>query len=108
VVMGDVDPAKAARALDPFLNDSTLLVVSSDLSHYYPYATAQRFDQRCVEAICALDIGTMESQRACGRIPILTLLRIAKAHGWHPQLLDLRNSGDTSGDRSKVVGYAAI
>lgn len=108
VVMGDVDPAQAARALSPFVTDDTLLVVSSDLSHYHPYPEAQRLDRSCVDAICALDIRKMENEEACGRIPILTLMHIAKERGWHPQLLDLRNSGDTSGDKSRVVGYAAI
>jgi MEMO1 family protein len=108
VIMGDVDTDKAASALERVLDDNTLIVVSSDLSHYYPYAEARRLDERCVNAICTLDIAAMQSQEACGRIPILTLLRIAKSHGWRPQLLDLRNSGDTSGDKSRVVGYAAI
>ena len=108
VVMGDVDPAAAARALDPLLNDTTLIVVSSDLSHYHSYADAQKLDRRTVDAVLALDTRKMASQEACGRIPILTLLNVAKSHGWVPQLLDLRNSGDTSGDKSRVVGYAAI
>ncbi len=108
VVMGDVDPAEAASALGPFVTDDTLLVVSSDLSHYHTYAEAQRLDRSCVDAICALDTRKMESQEACGQIPILTLLHLAKERGWKPQLLDLRNSGDTSGDKSRVVGYAAI
>jgi MEMO1 family protein len=108
VVMGEVDPDKAASTLERVLDDDTLIVVSSDLSHYYPYAEARRLDERCVNAICALDISAMQRQEACGRIPILTLLRIAKSHGWRPQLLDLRNSGDTSNDKSRVVGYAAI
>lgn len=108
VVMGDVDPAAAARALDPLLDDNTLVVVSSDLSHYHPYTEARQLDQRCVDAICSLDVRTMRNQEACGRIPILTLLHLARQRGWTPQRIDLRNSGDTSGDKSRVVGYAAI
>ncbi len=108
VVMGDVAPADAARALEPLLDTNTLLVVSSDLSHYHPYAEARKRDQQTVDAICALDARKMARQEACGRIPILTLLEIAKANHWQPKLLDFRNSGDTSGDKSRVVGYAAI
>lgn len=108
VVMGDVDTAAAARALSTVLDDSTLLVVSSDLSHYHPYAEARRLDRQCVDAICTLDVRRAAAQEACGRTPILTLLHIARERGWRPQLLDLRNSGDTSGDKSRVVGYAAI
>jgi MEMO1 family protein len=108
VVMGEVDPAAAARALAPLIDDRTLLVVSSDLSHYHSYADAERLDRSCVDAILALDVRKMETQEACGRVPILTLLHLAQARGWRPQLLDLRNSGDTAGDKSRVVGYAAI
>ena len=108
VVMGDVDPTAAARALDSVLDDSTLIVVSSDLSHYHPYAEARKLDAACVDAVCKLDVERMERQEACGRIPILTLLHLARQRGWQPRLLDLRNSGDTAGDKSRVVGYAAI
>lgn len=108
VVMGEVDPAAAARALEPLVDAGDLVVVSSDLSHYHSYAEANRLDRSCVDAILALDVRKMETQEACGRIPILTLLHLAKARGWRPQLLDRRNSGDTAGDRSRVVGYAAI
>jgi AmmeMemoRadiSam system protein A len=108
VVFGDVDPAQAAQALLPILDDRTLLIASSDLSHYYSYAKARELDQRCADAICRLDTHTMESQEACGRIPILTLMEVARQKGWKARLLDCRNSGDTASDKSRVVGYAAI
>jgi hypothetical protein len=108
VVCGEIDPARAAKALGPFLDERTLVVASSDLSHYYTYERARELDRRCVDAICRLDIGAMESQEACGRIPILILMHVAKERGWRPRLLDARNSGDTAGDKSRVVGYAAI
>lgn len=108
VVMGDADTDAAARALSNLLDDNTLIVASSDLSHYHSYDEARRLDQKTVDAILRLDVSGMERQEACGRIPILTLLRLAKERGWKPQLLDFRNSGDTSGDKSRVVGYAAI
>jgi len=108
VVCGALDPARAARALEPILDERTLIVASSDLSHYYPYERARELDRSCVEAICRLDIDAMEGQQACGRIPILILMHVAKERGWKPRLLDCRNSGDTAGDRTRVVGYAAI
>lgn len=108
IVFGEVDPAQAARALDQILDDRTLIVASSDLSHYHPYAEARALDQRCTDAICALDVEQMSRQEACGITPILTLLHVAKQKGWQARLLDYRNSGDTAGDRSRVVGYAAI
>jgi hypothetical protein len=108
IVMGDLDTRKAAQVLGSIIDDRTLIVASSDLSHYYPYARAQELDQRCVKAICDLDLDAMESQEACGRIPILTLMQLARERGWQTRLLDCRNSGDTAGDKSRVVGYAAI
>jgi hypothetical protein len=108
VIFGEVDAEKAARALGELLDDKTLVVASSDLSHYHPYAEAKALDSRCVKAICALDAEQMQSQEACGKTPILTLMHLAKQKGWKARLLDYRNSGDTAGDRSRVVGYAAI
>ena len=109
VVFGNVDPAQVAKAVATQLDDKTLLVVSSDLSHYHPYDDAEVLDGRCVKAMCNLDIAAMESQEACGKLPILALLHVAHQNGWQARLLDYRNSGDTSGDKSHgVVGYSAI
>lgn len=108
VICGSIDPAQAARALMPILDEHTLLIASSDLSHYYTYDEARELDRSCVGAICSLDIAAMENQQACGKMPILVLMNIAKERGWKARLLDWRNSGDTSGDKGRVVGYAAI
>jgi len=108
IVFGQVDPAAAAAALAPHLDENTLLVASSDLSHYHPYDVARKKDGACVKAICDLDIEAMAGQEACGDKPILTLMHIARQKGWKARLLDYRNSGDTTGEKSRVVGYAAI
>jgi len=108
VVCGEIDEEKAARALLQILDDRTLIVASSDLSHYDTYANAQKRDRRCIEAICRLDPDAVGDEDACGHTPIRTLLYVAKQRGWQARLLDYRNSGDTSGDKSRVVGYAAI
>jgi hypothetical protein len=108
IVFGRVDPAEVAKAIEKYVDDSTLLVASSDLSHYYDYDKAKRLDDACVKAICDLDIQRMQTQEACGKGPILALMQLARAKRWKTKLLDCRNSGDTSGDKSQVVGYAAI
>jgi hypothetical protein len=109
VVCGDIDTAKAATALMQILDDRTLIIASSDLSHYDTYANAQKRDRRTVEAICALEADRIAPDDACGAIPIQTLIYVAKQKGWKTRLLDYRNSGDTSGDKAHgVVGYAAI
>ena len=109
VVFGNPDEGRAARDLAQVVDDRTLIVVSSDLSHYDTYSNAQKRDRRCIDAICALEANHIERDDACGAVPIRTLIHLAKAKGWQAQLLDYRNSGDTTGDKSHgVVGYAAI
>ncbi len=109
VVFGQVDPEAVARAVAEQLDDKTIVVASSDLSHYMPYQTAKLLDETCCKAICSLNVEWMERQEACGKGPILALIHLARQMGWKAKLLDCRNSGDTSGDTSRgVVGYAAI
>jgi AmmeMemoRadiSam system protein B/AmmeMemoRadiSam system protein A len=108
IVFGEVDPAEVARGLAGRLDEQTLLVTSSDLSHYHPYDKAKELDTACVRALCALDVEQLARQEACGKVPILALLHLARLKGWTAHMLDYRNSGDTAGDKSGVVGYAAV
>jgi MEMO1 family protein len=87
--------------------DETLIVISSDLSHYLPYAQAQAKDRATVDRILRLD-PALDHEQACGATPLAGALLAARAHGLGARLLDLRNSGDTAGDRARVVGYCAI
>jgi hypothetical protein len=108
VVMGRVDPAEAAKVLAKSIDDGTIVIASSDLSHYHTYQEAKGLDDSCVKAICDLDIDAMMTQEACGKTPILTLLHLARQKGWKAQLLDYRNSGDVTGEKDRVVGYSAV
>ncbi|MEJ2060656.1 MAG: AmmeMemoRadiSam system protein B [Gammaproteobacteria bacterium] len=85
----------------------TLIVISSDLSHYLSYEEARRLDRVTTAAIEALDAHAIGDEQACGRIPIRGLLRVARRHGLQAHALDVRNSGDTAGPRDHVVGYGA-
>jgi len=87
--------------------DETLIVISSDLSHFLPYATAQQTDNATVQSILQLQ-QPIAHEQACGGTPINGLIIAAKKHQLTPRLLDLRNSGDTAGSRDQVVGYTAI
>jgi hypothetical protein len=108
LAVGDAAPEEVAGVLEALWNGpETLIVVSSDLSHYLPYETAQRLDGQTCTAI--RDLQPLHShEQACGATPVNGLLLAARRHGLQAQLLDLRNSGDTAGDRARVVGYAAF
>ncbi len=108
MLFGDVDPAEVAEDLDRWLDEDSLIVVSSDLSHYHDYDTARRLDQRLIADLLAGDIAAVARGQACGLLPILTLMYLARSRGWRPVLLDYRNSGDTAGDKYRVVGYASV
>ena len=112
VVTGEVDPAQMAQALATLWDDKTLVVASTDLSHYHPINEARALDAATVNAIVNLDIERMQAiGDACGKTPVLALMHLAKLKGWHAKLLDCRNSGDTTGDtrsNTTVVGYGAI
>jgi len=108
ILIGDADSEKIAEALLEHLDDETLLVASSDLSHYLPYETAKTIDGFTVRTITEGDADLIELCQACGKTPIAVLLRIAREKGWHPHELDSRNSGDTAGPKSEVVGYCSV
>lgn len=108
-VVGNATPQQVGEVLDALWGgDETLIVISSDLSHYHDYATARRLDRDTATAIEALDVRRIHSERACGCTPIRGLLDCAPRHRLHGHLLDLRNSGDTAGPRDQVVGYGAF
>ena len=106
LLCGELNPAELANALADQIDDKTLIIASSDLSHYLPYETARGRDRIANETVPALDIKRFEqSGDACGKIPILVLMHMAKKKGWKGKLLDYRNSGDTAGPKNQVVGY---
>jgi AmmeMemoRadiSam system protein B len=109
LVVGDATPEEVAAVLERVWGGlETLLVISSDLSHYLPYQDARRIDDRTVHNILALSDAPLDHEQACGATPINGLVLAARRRGLNAQLLDLRNSGDTAGSRDRVVGYAAI
>jgi len=108
LVVGDAAPEKVADVLERIWGGTeTLIVISSDLSHYHSYESARRIDGATVRAILGFDPGISHEQ-ACGATPMAGMLIAAKRKGLAPKLLDCRNSGDTAGDKSRVVGYASF
>jgi len=108
LAVGEASPEDVAQALrQVWGGPETLIVISSDLSHYHRYAEACTLDQATADAI--LDLRSdLDHGQACGATPVCGLTLLARELGLQPELVDLRNSGDTCGDRSRVVGYASF
>lgn len=95
-----------APVLENFIKDIDLFVISSDLSHYYPYELTIKIDKVANSTIPHADFKTVaEEVEACGKTAILTLIQLANEHNWQGSLIDYRNSGDTGGERDSAVGY---
>jgi AmmeMemoRadiSam system protein B len=108
LAVGDASPSEVAEVIERVWGGpETLIVISSDLSHYHPYERATEIDRSTVDEILAL-ADTLDHQQACGATPINGFALCARRHDLKPELIDLRNSGDTAGDKSRVVGYAAF
>lgn len=106
--VGAASPEEVAEVMELLWGGpETLIVVSSDLSHYHPYAEARQIDRGTAEDILALR-PLADFDQACGATPVNGLIEVSRRKGLHAKLLDLRNSGDTAGDRSRVVGYGAF
>lgn len=108
MLFGDVDPREVAEELADHIDEDDLVVVSNDLSHFHPYDQAQRLDRAVLEAVLNDDERGVLGGEACGRAPVVALMGIARLKGWKPHLLDYRSSGDTAGDRMRVVGYGSV
>lgn len=108
LVVGEATTEEVEQVLERVWGgDETLVVVSSDLSHYHDYATAQRLDAAASRSIEALRPQDLDDGQACGHNPIRGLLAAAAKRGLQAHTVDLRNSGDTAGPRDQVVGYGA-
>ena len=105
LVVGDASAQEVAEVIELLWGGpETLIVISSDLSHYLPYAEAQHKDRATVDRILRL-APLDEFEQACGALPINGMIEVARRRGLRPSLLDLRNAGDTTSDRSRLVGY---
>lgn len=108
IVAGEASPEQVSQVLDTLWGgDETLVVISSDLSHYHDYATAQQMDKSTSHTIEQLQYERLASGSACGKVPISGLLKLARKKMLSIKTVDLRNSGDTAGDKTRVVGYGA-
>ena len=108
LAVGDASAAEVAQVLEALWGgEETLIVISSDLSHFLTYAQAQAIDRQTAQQIMNLQ-SVITHQQACGATPVNGLLLAARRHGLKPELLGLCNSGDSAGDKARVVGYASF
>jgi hypothetical protein len=109
VLVGQTPPESVAALIDALWGgDETRIIVSSDLSHYHGYEQAKQLDQHTAELVETLQLEELTSEHACGCHPLRGLLEVARARGLLVHAVDLRNSGDTAGPRSRVVGYGSF
>ena len=108
LLVGDTEKEITAEILDTLWGgDETLIVISSDLSHYHDYQTAQLMDQQTSEYIEKMQAEHITYNMACGRAPLIGALQAAKQKHLHSLILNIKNSGDTAGSKDRVVGYGA-
>ena len=109
LIYGQMDDRLLVPILEYVLRDlNTVVVMSSDLSHFYSQEQAERLDSICLEGIDRLDTGLLDQGcEACGIHGIKAILDVARMQGWHSTLLDYRTSADASGDTARVVGYVS-
>jgi len=108
LVVGDTKTELLAALIQQFSEDTeTLIVISTDLSHFHDYQTAREIDARTANAIELLEQNRISTEDACGANPLRGALLAASQNQWNVHRLGLCNSGDTAGDRGRVVGYGA-
>ncbi|MGB1801307.1 MAG: AmmeMemoRadiSam system protein B, partial [Gammaproteobacteria bacterium] len=108
ILVSNAAPEQVATILKELWgNDETLIVISSDLSHFLNYETANKTDSHTTELIEKFDYEHIGSKQACGCMPMRGLLKLAQEKNMTIQTVDLRNSGDTAGSKDRVVGYGA-
>ncbi len=108
LVAGDASAEEVADMLERLWGGpETLIVISSDLSHYMSYRAGRAMDTAASKAIVELNPRGLDFDNACGLVPIAGLLHLAKQKGMCAELIDLRSSGDTAGPKDQVVGYGA-
>jgi len=105
LIYSDYSPEKLKNIINYLINNNILVVISSDLSHYYDLKTANTLDHKCLEAVNNLSNGMLEECEACGKIGIEALILSAKEEKLTPIIVDYRTSADISSDKYRVVGY---
>lgn len=108
ILIGEASPGQVAIILNELWGgEETLIVISSDLSHFHDYETAAKTDNKTTQLIENFDYEHIGSKQACGCMPMRGLLKLAQEKNMSIKTIDVRNSGDTAGTKDRVVGYGA-
>jgi MEMO1 family protein len=108
LLVGDLPDAEASEVVGALWDDKTLVVVSTDMSHYFDAPTARRMDESTALAIEALDASAIAEENACGHAALRAMLLVARERRLHASRVDLRHSGETTGELDEVVGYGGF
>jgi hypothetical protein len=109
LVYGNIADEELFKILEEFLlDDSRIVIISSDLSHYYPQKEAIAIDSYCIKGVEGLDLEAMAVCQACGKPAISAAIKYALKHNLKSKTLDYKTSGDTTGDKDSVVGYGSF
>lgn len=109
MLVTDADFRSVAKLIGRYMNENDLLIVSTDLSHYLPQGEAEEHDRRTIDSISAVSIeGMVENGDACGKVPVLSAMVLAEEKRWSITEIRYKNSGDSTGDFSAVVGYVSM
>ncbi|GAB6088915.1 AmmeMemoRadiSam system protein B [Spirochaeta dissipatitropha] len=107
MITGRIEPEVAAKIIESELRDNDLLIISSDLSHFYPAVEAVVRDSRLLSALDRGALDEVSAEEACGMTALLTAMHIAAKRNWHISITGYSHSGLVSGDMSQVVGYGS-
>lgn len=108
LIVGQTDPESVRKVVEELIRQDAFIIISSDLSHFHSYNEARQIDRKTQNCIESLDYQNLNGEMACGFHPLSGLLKWAAENGGSIETLDLRNSGDTAGDKSRVVGYGSF
>ncbi len=108
LVVGEISETDAEEIAKKLLkNKDTLFIFSTDLSHFLSYEQAIKTDRQTIKIIENLDFKRINQIDACGRFPLMIMMYLCKLKDWKPELVEYKNSGDITGDKTSVVGYAS-
>lgn len=111
IVVGKIlenDPKKIAENISKIIDNKTILIFSTDLSHFLNYDKALKKDKETIDIIKNLKFEKFEEIDACGKNPLLIMMHLCKLKNWTPNLIEYKNSGDVTGEKNSVVGYATF